>query len=58
MRPYVSRKSKSGVHIINVEKTLEKIKLAARAIVTVENREDVIVVSARPYGQRAVYKYG
>ena len=37
--------------------TLEKIKLAARAIVTVENTEDVIVVSARPYGQRAVYKY-
>ncbi len=32
--------------------------MAARAIVTVENSEDVIVVSARPYGQRAVYKYG
>jgi hypoxanthine phosphoribosyltransferase len=29
---------------------LEKIKLAARAIVTVEHNEDVIVVSARPYG--------
>ena len=58
MKPYVSHRSKSGVQIINVKDTLAKIKLAARAIVTVENSEDVIVVSARPYGQRAVYKYG
>lgn len=50
MKPYVSHRSKSGVQIIDVKKTLEKIKLAARAIVTVENSEDVIVVSARPYG--------
>ena len=58
MRPYVSHRSKGGVQIINAKDTLAKIKLAARAIVTVENSEDVIVVSARPYGQRAVYKYG
>ena len=57
MKPYVSHRSKSGVQIIDVKQTLEKIKLAARAIVTVDNTEDVIVVSARPYGQRAVYKY-
>merc|ERR1712173_322851 len=37
--------------------TWQKIKLAARAIVSVENESDVIVVCARPYGQRAVIKY-
>ena len=58
MKRYVSHTSKAGVQIIDVSKTLEKVKLAARAIVAVENPEDVIVVSARPYGQRAVYKYG
>jgi len=31
--------------------------LAARIIVAIENPQDVVVVSARPYGQRAVFKY-
>jgi len=31
--------------------------LAARIIVAIENPLDVVVVSARPYGQRAVFKY-
>ena len=30
---------------------------AAKIIVAVENPEDVIAISARPYGQRAVLKY-
>merc|ERR1712066_185191 len=38
-------------------KTWDKIMLAARIIVAVENPEDVIAISARPYGQRAVLKY-
>ena len=50
MKGYVSHTTKAGVQIIDVLQTLNKIKLAARAIVTVENPEDVIVVSARPYG--------
>jgi len=40
-----------------LKKPGKKVKLAARVIVTVENPEDVIVVCARPYGQRAVIKY-
>lgn len=31
--------------------------MAARAIVAVENPQDIIVQSARPYGQRAVLKF-
>merc|ERR1712188_195848 len=31
--------------------------LAARVIVAIENPQDVCVISARPYGQRAVLKY-
>lgn len=57
MKRYVSHKSTAGVHILNLEDTWQKIKLAARIIVAVENPEDVIVVSARPYGQLAVMKY-
>ena len=50
MKPYVESKTKEGVHLINPIQIMEKIKLAARIIVTIENTEDVIVVSARPYG--------
>lgn len=35
----------------------EKIVLAARIIAAVENPADICVISARPYGQRAVLKF-
>jgi small subunit ribosomal protein SAe len=57
MKDYVWRRRNDGVHIINVAKTLEKIRVAARMIAAVENPADVIVVSARPYAQRAVLKF-
>ncbi|XP_039009230.1 40S ribosomal protein SA-like [Hibiscus syriacus] len=37
--------------------TWEKLQLAARVIVAIENPQDIIVQSARPYGQRAVLKF-
>jgi len=43
--------------IINVRKFWEKLVLAARAIVAVENPADVCVISCAPQGQRAVLKY-
>lgn len=47
----------SGIYIINLGKTWEKLMLAARVIVAIENPQDIIVQSARPYGQRAVLKF-
>ena len=47
----------AGIFIINVGKTWEKLELAARVIVAIENPQDIIVQSARPYGQRAVLKF-
>jgi len=58
MERYVwKQRSHDGLHIINLGKTWEKLMLAARIIVAIENPQDVVVVSARPYGQRAVFKY-
>jgi len=57
MEQYVYKRRADGIHIINLRKTWEKIVLAARAIVAVENPADVCVISSRPYGQRAVLKY-
>jgi len=57
MKEYVWRRRADGIHLINIGKTWEKIMLAARIIVTVENPADVVAISARPYGQRAVLKF-
>jgi len=57
MKRYVDHKNAEGVHIMNLEHTWQKIKLAARVIAAVDRPEEVIVVCARPYGQRAVIKY-
>lgn len=46
-----------GIYIINLGKTWEKLQMAARVIVAIENPKDIIVQSARPYGQRAVLKF-
>jgi small subunit ribosomal protein SAe len=46
-----------GIHIINIGKTWEKLVFAARIIAAIENPNDVCVISARPYGHRAVLKY-
>ncbi|XLS47383.1 hypothetical protein HN51_021741, partial [Arachis hypogaea] len=39
-----------GIYIINLGKTWEKLQLAARIIVAIENPQDIIVQPARPYG--------
>lgn len=57
MSDYIWKRRNDGIHLINIAKTYEKLMLAARAIVTIENPQDVIAISARPYGQRAVLKY-
>lgn len=57
MKKYLFKRRKDGIHIINIGKTLEKIRLAARIIVAIENPADVCVLSARPYGQRSTLKY-
>jgi len=57
MQPYVWKRRDDGIHILNIGKTWEKLVLAARIIAAVENPNDICVISARPYGHRAVLKY-
>merc|ERR1712054_686087 len=51
------RRSQDGVYIFDLSKTWEKMMLAARIIVAIENPQDVCVIAARPLGGRAVLKY-
>jgi small subunit ribosomal protein SAe len=57
MGRYIWRRRQDGIFLINLGKTWEKLTLAARVIVAIENSKDVILVSARPWGQRAVFKF-
>ena len=57
MRDYIWKRRNDGIHILNLGKTWEKLVLAARIIVAIENPQDVVVISSRSYGQRAVLKF-
>jgi len=57
MGRYLWRRRQDGIFLLNLGKTWEKLTLAARVIVAIENPKDVILVSARPWGQRAVFKF-
>ncbi|OMJ67897.1 hypothetical protein SteCoe_34820 [Stentor coeruleus] len=57
MKRYLWSRKPDGSFLIHLGKTWEKLQIAARAIAAVENPKDVVVISARPYGQRAVLKF-
>jgi small subunit ribosomal protein SAe len=57
MEKYVWRRGQGNVHILNIARTWEQLMLAARIIVAIENPHDIIAVSSRTYGQRAVIKF-
>ncbi|EPZ35235.1 40S ribosomal protein S0 [Rozella allomycis CSF55] len=57
MLPYIFKRRPDGINILNIAKTWEKIVFAARVIASIENPADIVVISARPYGQRAALKF-
>jgi len=57
MSKYTYARTKDGIHILDLHMTWEKLILAARIIVAIENPSDVCVCSTRLFGQRAIFKY-
>jgi small subunit ribosomal protein SAe len=59
---YVYKRNDQGIHLIDVRKTWEKLQLAARVLVAIENPKDIIAVAlssvgSTPYAQRALLKF-
>ena len=54
MEQYIYKRKSDGIYIINLKRTWEKLLLAARAIVAIENPADVSVISSRKTGQKAM----
>jgi len=57
MEPYIWKRRNDGVYIIDLNRTWQKLILAARVIADIENPADICVVSARPWGQRSILKF-
>lgn len=45
MEPYIYKRNKEGIHIMNLGKTWEKLMLAARVIAAIPNPKDILVSS-------------
>lgn len=57
MARYSFKRRADGVYVMNLASFWEKLTLAARVIVAIENPADVCVISARPFGTRSIFKY-
>jgi len=57
MTRYIWKRRTDGIYLIDLQKTWEKLQLAARIIVAIENPQDICVISSRTFGQRAVLKF-
>jgi small subunit ribosomal protein SAe len=57
MKKYVFSRREDGIHIMNLGILWEKLVLAARIIVAVENPKDVCIVSSCANGRRAALKF-
>uniref|UniRef100_A0A8I3WIZ2 40S ribosomal protein SA C-terminal domain-containing protein n=1 Tax=Callithrix jacchus TaxID=9483 RepID=A0A8I3WIZ2_CALJA len=57
MEQYICKRKSDGICIINLKRTWEKVLLAARAIVAIENPAGVSLTSSRNTGQRAMVKF-
>jgi len=61
MARYLWKRRDDGIHLINLAKTWEKLVLAARVIVAIENPADVCLITSqldgKPIAQRAVLKF-
>jgi small subunit ribosomal protein SAe len=57
MKSYIYTRNKEGIYFLNLSKTWEKLMIAARVIAAIDNPKDVLVVSNREYGQRAILKF-
>lgn len=57
MKNYTWKERKDGIFIINIFKTIKKIKLAARAIVAVKDSRNIIAISTGDNSQKPVLKF-
>lgn len=57
MSKYVFGKRRDRIHVFDIDQTWEKMILAARAFVGIENSESMIAISGKTFGRKSVLKF-
>lgn len=57
MGKYVYKRRSDGVHILNIHHIWQKIQVAARILVAIENPQDITVIGETKYAQRGILKF-
>lgn len=57
MQGYIFARQQDGSYIFNIDKTFQKLQLAARIIATIKNPEDIVVLGAREEAFRGINKF-
>nr|UXY88348.1 40S ribosomal protein SSA [Cryptomonas curvata] len=57
MKVYIWKRRKDGFFLINISKILDKVKLAARAVVAINNKNEIIAISSSNKSEKAVLKF-
>lgn len=57
MKRYIHNTTVDGINIFDLHKTWEKLVLAARVIVSIENPQDVVIVGSTTFSRRGLLKY-
>jgi len=57
MKRYIHNTTTDGINVFDLHKTWEKLVLAARVIVSVENPQDVVIVGSTTFSRRGLLKY-
>lgn len=56
MRPFIYRVRPDGLYVLDIKRTDERIRIAAKFLARYKP-EDIVVISARQYGQRPAEKF-
>lgn len=57
MGKYIYKRRSDGVHIMNIHHMWQKMQMAARILVAIENPADITVIGETKYAQRAILKF-
>lgn len=57
MSKYIYKRRHDGVQLINIHHMWQKMQMAARMLVSIENPQDITVIGETKYAQRAILKF-
>merc|ERR1739838_1013244 len=57
MQKYIYGTRKDNIHVFDINKTWEKLVLAARVICALDHADDITVISSKTFGRKPILKF-